>query len=42
MTYSKWANGAITMIDAQTGELKEIGTGSYNVTKWVVPTMMTS
>ncbi len=30
------------MIDAQTGELKEIGTGSYNVTKWVVPTRMTS
>ncbi len=42
LAYFKYTNGAMTMIDAQTGELKEIGTGSYTGNEWVGPAILAS
>ena len=42
LAYFKYANGAITMMDAQTGNMKEIGTGSYSGNEWVGPAVLAS
>ena len=42
LAYFKYANGAITMMDAQTGNMKEIGTGSYSGSEWVGPAVLAS
>ena len=42
LAYFKYANDAITMMDAQTGNMKEIGTGSYSGNEWVGPAVLAS
>lgn len=42
LAYFQYANGAISMIDAQTGEMKEIGTGSYTGNEWIGPAILAS
>lgn len=42
LAYFKCEHGSIVMLDAQTGDRKEIGTGSYTGSDWVGPAILSA
>lgn len=42
LAYFSYTKDTITMLDAQSGERKEIGTGSYSGNEWIAPAILAS
>lgn len=42
LAYFSYENGEITMRDAETGDKKSVGTGSYNGNEWIGPAILAS